>query len=331
LTRFKNGSTKALNLLRNSLSAPINTWIDFTFENEVETPNPENVKNILQAVERQFGKYTFEKDERSRSELKLIPKFTTSDSIFSGIEKIKVLKNERIQWATINDQKTDTYALSDFDLKSLLIKLTRGCSHLSFALHKFETEKDTITFKEMCDILTDQAVKIVRAREQEDEALKAKEQRNELNQKWTEETSSNSTAMMTMQQPVVYRRPIFAEKYYDSEQEIQPQGYLVEENFPFNAMATAAVPYGRSSSYPIYPQNSVTCSVCGSKEHIASACPNKFLNKRKMGWTMNESEQHQRQRLMNTIIPTPSQYTQVRPTLSRPQLSFTGRGNSHQR
>ena len=52
VTRFKNGSTKALNLLRNSLSAPINTWIDFTFENEVETPNPENVKKILQAVER---------------------------------------------------------------------------------------------------------------------------------------------------------------------------------------------------------------------------------------------------------------------------------------
>ena len=50
-----------------------------------------------------------------------------------------------------------------------------------------------------------------------------------------------------------------------------------------------------------------------------------------MGWTINESEQHQRQGLMNTIISTPSQYTQVRPTLPRPQLSFTGRGNSHQR
>ena len=24
---------------------PINTWIDFTYENEVENPNPENVKN----------------------------------------------------------------------------------------------------------------------------------------------------------------------------------------------------------------------------------------------------------------------------------------------
>ena len=57
----------------------------------------------------------------------------------------------------------------------------------------------------MCDILTDQAVKIVRAREQEDETLKAKEQRNELNQEWIEETSSNSTAMMTMQQPGIYR------------------------------------------------------------------------------------------------------------------------------
>jgi hypothetical protein len=206
-----------------------------------------------------------------------------------------MLKNETTQWATINDQQTDIYALSYFDLKSMLIKLTRGCSHISFALHKFETEKDTITFKEMCDILTDQAVKIVKAREHEDEALKAKEQRNELNQEWIEETSSNSTAMMTMQQPVVYRRPIFAEKYYDSEQEIQLQGYPVEENFPFNVMAapygrpgntqgtcyTCGNPNHRSSSCPINPQKSVTCFVCGSNEHIASTCPYKFLNKGK--------------------------------------------------
>ena len=41
---------------------------------------------ILQAVERQFGKYTFEKDEQSRNDLKLIPKFTSAESIFSGID-----------------------------------------------------------------------------------------------------------------------------------------------------------------------------------------------------------------------------------------------------
>ena len=45
---------------------------------------------------------------------------------------------------------------------------------------------------------------------------------------------------------------------------------------------------------------------------------------------MNQSK-NQRQRLMNTHIPTSSQFTQVRATLLRPQLSFTGRGNLHQR
>jgi hypothetical protein len=115
--KSKSGSTKALHIIKKTFGKDINTWIEYNIDNNEEAPTPETVQTILTEVEKTFGGYTFTKDTRSRRDLDSIPKFTTSQSIFDGIEKIKSLNEERKKWEKIGNQPENTYA-------SLLLQTT---------------------------------------------------------------------------------------------------------------------------------------------------------------------------------------------------------------
>jgi hypothetical protein len=97
LTQSKSASTRALNIIKKALAREINIWIEGNIENRGENPTPENVKAILKEIERNFGTYSHPKDTRSRKDLDAIPKFTNSQSVLDGIDKIKLLNEERTQ------------------------------------------------------------------------------------------------------------------------------------------------------------------------------------------------------------------------------------------
>jgi hypothetical protein len=138
-------------------------------ENRGENPTPENVKAILKEIERNFGTYSHPKDTRSRKDLDAIPKFTNSQSVLDGIDKIKLLNEERTQWEKIENKPKNFYAYGDHTLKCVLIKLMRECNPLQYVLNNFQINIDNITFSEMCNTLTIQAIKSLRPSELEQE------------------------------------------------------------------------------------------------------------------------------------------------------------------